>query len=97
MNKFENDILNMFPFLMFFFSFSSVFPVRPLSVKLQGENRPLSANNSYELFCDIIGSRPIPTITWWKGSIQMRGNREMVSKNNIIFFLYTNFLFVSIL
>ena len=64
---------------MFFFSF---FSVRTLSVKLQGKNRPLSANNSYDLHCEIVGSRPTPTVTWWKGSQLMRGHQETVIIKN---------------
>lgn len=53
--------------------------VRPLIVKLQGENRPLSAENSYQLSCVVIGSRPAPTVTWWKGSTPMKNTHEIVS------------------
>lgn len=53
--------------------------VRPLIVKLDGENRPLSADHSYQLHCNVIGSRPAPTITWWKGSTPMKNTHEVVS------------------
>uniref|UniRef100_A0A182SHM8 Ig-like domain-containing protein n=1 Tax=Anopheles maculatus TaxID=74869 RepID=A0A182SHM8_9DIPT len=53
--------------------------MRPLSVRLQGKNRPLSANHTYDLQCEVLGSRPAPTITWWKGSTQMRGHHETLA------------------
>lgn len=48
-------------------------------VKLQGKNRPLSANHTYDLVCEVHGSRPAPIVTWWKGSTQMKGHQETVS------------------
>lgn len=32
--------------------------MRPLWVKLQGENKPLSAGTEHELLCEVVGSRP---------------------------------------
>ncbi|XP_023033100.1 uncharacterized protein LOC6638446 isoform X2 [Drosophila willistoni] len=53
--------------------------LRPLIVKLSGENRPLSAENAYQLSCVVIGSRPAPTITWWKGSTAMKNTHEIAN------------------
>lgn len=72
------DVLLNFP------SCSSLLSVRPLRVKLLGENRPLSADNTYELWCEVAGAKPAPTITWWKGSMPMRNTRELVIINFIL-------------
>lgn len=52
--------------------------VRPLWVKLQKQEGPLKADSHYELQCQVVGSKPEPTITWWKGSQPMRNTKQMV-------------------
>ena len=50
------------------------FLVGPLDVQLLGRKEPVSAGRSYEFRCESVGARPPPTITWWRGSIQLREN-----------------------
>ncbi|XP_034177822.2 nephrin isoform X6 [Osmia lignaria lignaria] len=53
--------------------------LRPLWVRMQGENRPFSAGTTYEIGCEVVGARPTPTITWSKGSIMLRNARQTMS------------------
>ncbi|CAO1440615.1 unnamed protein product [Diamesa serratosioi] len=53
--------------------------LRPLTIKLNQDIKFLSTNHSYDLKCEVVGARPTPTITWWKGSTQMRTTREWTS------------------
>jgi len=54
------------------------FAVKPLWVRIQGENRPLSAGKTYEIGCEVVGARPSPTIIWSKGNMILRNARETV-------------------
>ncbi|XP_025075061.1 nephrin-like isoform X4 [Pogonomyrmex barbatus] len=53
--------------------------LKPLWVRIQGENRPLSAGKTYEIGCEVVGARPGPTITWSKGNMILRNARETTS------------------
>ncbi|XP_058802199.1 nephrin-like [Phymastichus coffea] len=53
--------------------------LRPLWVRLQGENRPLSAGMTYEIGCEVVGAKPEPTIEWTKGGVALKNVRQTVS------------------
>ncbi|XP_046997688.1 nephrin-like [Schistocerca americana] len=53
--------------------------LRPLWVQLTSQRRPLSADNTYEISCEVVGTRPPPVVTWWKGGVPLRNTREMTS------------------
>ncbi|CRK91522.1 CLUMA_CG005183, isoform A [Clunio marinus] len=55
--------------------------LRPLTIKLDQDVKYLSANHSYDLKCEVTGSRPAPLISWWKGSTQLRTTREWTSSD----------------
>ncbi|KAG8330286.1 hypothetical protein J6590_066952 [Homalodisca vitripennis] len=57
--------------------------LRPVSVHLEGENMAMSANQSYDLSCRAVGSRPPPVISWWKGSVALRNTREKTRKKSL--------------
>lgn len=53
--------------------------VRPLRATILGKNGSFSAGKSHELTCEVVGARPPPEITWWKGHEQLTSTRETVS------------------
>ncbi|XP_024935494.1 nephrin isoform X2 [Cephus cinctus] len=53
--------------------------LRPLWVRMQSDNRPLSVGTTYEIGCEVVGARPMPTITWSKGSMTLRNARQTMS------------------
>ncbi|CAL1684767.1 unnamed protein product [Lasius platythorax] len=58
--------------------------LKPLWVRIQGENRPLSAGKTYEIGCEVVGARPVPKITWSKGNTILRNARETTSPDGNI-------------
>ncbi|XP_043792408.1 nephrin-like isoform X4 [Apis laboriosa] len=56
--------------------------LKPLWVRMQEKNRPLSAGTIYEIICEVVGARPTPKITWSKGSIMLRNARQTISPDN---------------
>ncbi|KAK8719492.1 hypothetical protein OTU49_014006, partial [Cherax quadricarinatus] len=44
-------------------------------------DEPLSYGKQYELVCEVRGSRPPPTITWWKGTTRVQGAKETTSSD----------------
>ncbi|XP_072767809.1 nephrin isoform X7 [Anoplolepis gracilipes] len=58
--------------------------LKPLWVRIQGENRPLSAGKTYEIGCEVVGARPGPTIAWSKGNTILRNARETTSPDGNI-------------
>lgn len=57
-----------------------LFIVRPLSIQLIGENRPLSAEIPVNVSCRVTGAKPPPIVTWWKDSTQMTDAKQIVSR-----------------
>lgn len=66
-------------FSLIFIFFLSFVAVRPLSIKLVGDNRPLSADSPVNVSCRVIGAKPPPIITWWKDATQLTDAKQIVS------------------
>ncbi|XP_071523294.1 protein turtle homolog B-like isoform X2 [Panulirus ornatus] len=58
--------------------------LEPLTVTLLAPDGPLSYGRAYELVCNVRGSRPPPTITWWKGPSRVQGARETTTSDGNI-------------
>ena len=55
-----------------------------MTVHLEGENRQFSANKPTEIVCKTAGSRPLATITWWKGNTKLKKSKERHSEDGNI-------------
>ncbi|XP_046753588.1 nephrin-like isoform X5 [Diprion similis] len=53
--------------------------LKPLWVRLRGENQPLSAGSTHEIACEVVGARPTPDVIWSKGNIPLKNTRLTVS------------------
>nr|XP_022909798.1 nephrin-like [Onthophagus taurus] len=47
--------------------------LRPLEVRLVGQNQPLRAGRRTDIVCRCKGSRPAAIITWWKDGVSLEG------------------------
>ncbi|VVC33858.1 Fibronectin type III,Immunoglobulin subtype,Immunoglobulin-like domain,Immunoglobulin-like [Cinara cedri] len=56
--------------------------LRPLSINLVGENRPLSANKPVNISCRVIGAKPSPIISWWKDATQMTDVKQVTNSDD---------------
>lgn len=56
----------------------SIFTVRPLTVKIKQDLKFMSTKQSYDLLCEVRGSRPAPRVSWWLGSVQLSASKETV-------------------
>lgn len=61
---------------------SSLFPVPPLFITMQGLRDTLTAGIKTQVSCLTAGSRPAPSISWTKGTSIIRGSSQTVSWNN---------------
>jgi len=46
----------------------------PLSVSLLNSREHMSAGKRFEAKCQVVGARPPPKVTWWRGASQIRDN-----------------------
>lgn len=54
--------------------YSLALAVRPLTVKIIQDLKFMSTKQSYDLRCEVRGSRPAAKISWWLGSVEMFGH-----------------------
>lgn len=69
--------INFIEFYLFLFS-TFIDVVRPLTVKIIQDLKFMSTKQSYDLRCEVRGSRPPPRISWWLGSSKLTETKESV-------------------
>lgn len=69
---------NLINFFLSLFTLLVSFAVRPLTVKIIQDLKFMSTKQSYDLRCEVRGSRPAPRVSWWLGSLQLTATKETV-------------------
>lgn len=69
------DIINIIIAVLF----SCLSIVKPLEVHVLSSRQPLSADRSYEVQCQAMGSKPPANITWWKDNEKLTNATQTVS------------------
>ncbi|XP_054257886.1 nephrin-like [Macrosteles quadrilineatus] len=54
----------------------------PVEVRLVVVNMPLSAGSTYEVACRSVGSKPPPSITWWRSGKQLQAPTRVVTSED---------------
>ncbi len=58
--------------------------MKPVAVHITTQEKFVSADKRYDVECKSSGSRPAATITWWKGSRQVKRITKNVSRAYVI-------------
>ncbi|KAL1460941.1 hypothetical protein WDU94_012875 [Cyamophila willieti] len=58
--------------------------LKPLKVEILGNQNPLSADRTYKLECQSIGSRPAAKITWWLNTKELTNHTQSASPDGNI-------------
>lgn len=59
--------------------FICLLSVKPISVRIENKRQYFSAEKSYDVECICSGSKPAPTVTWWRGTKQIKRPIRTVS------------------
>ena len=65
--------------------------MRPLTVSIDNERRPLSADNTVQLHCHSNGSRPAAILHWYKGVERLRSSKTRHSPDGNTSYSTLNF------
>lgn len=70
------------PFFHYVIPFRLNFPVKPVAVHILAKRPFVSADKTYDIECKSSGSKPAATITWWRGTKQIKRPVRSVSNSN---------------